>query len=126
VLEAWFAKFASLGMCNPADQTAVVDGEPVQAQVDADTRSLGHRQHDALAALVRGQLGDPKLGQHNGLPATVTRAGRSVFGRCVYCVGWSPCSSSSVLDTPTLAHRLSIAKPRPQAAPLRRARAHHR
>jgi len=71
MLEAWFAKFAGFGMCNPADQTAVVDGEPVQAQADADTRSLGQRQHDALAALVRGQLGDPKLGQHNGLPVTV-------------------------------------------------------
>jgi hypothetical protein len=56
---------------NPADQTAVVDGEPVAAQADADTRSLGQRQHDALSALVRGQLGDPKLGQHNGLPVTV-------------------------------------------------------
>jgi Domain of unknown function (DUF222) len=71
MLEAWFAKFAGLGMCNPADQTAVVHGEPAQAQADADTRSLGQRRHDALAALVRGQLGDPKLGQHNGLPVTV-------------------------------------------------------
>ena len=71
MLEAWFAKFAGFGMCNHADQTAVVDGEPVQAQADADTSSLGQRQHDALAALVRGQLGDPKLGQHNGLPVTV-------------------------------------------------------
>ena len=29
------------------------------------------RSHDALNALVRGQLGDPKLGVHNGLPVTV-------------------------------------------------------
>jgi len=70
-LEAWFAKFAAPGMCNPADQTAVVDGEPTQAQADADLRSHGQRQHDALMTLVRPQLGDPKLGQHNGLPVTV-------------------------------------------------------
>lgn len=69
--DAWFAKFAAPGMCNPADETALVDGEPTQAQADADTRTYGQRQHDALSALVRGQLGDPKLGQHNGLPVTV-------------------------------------------------------
>ena len=48
MLDAWFARFGRPGMCNPADQTAVVEGEPV-----------------------RGQLGDPKLGKHNGLPVTV-------------------------------------------------------
>jgi len=69
--DAWFAKFAAPGMCNPADQTAVVDGQPAQAQADADLRSHSQRQHDALSALVRGQLGDPKLGTHNGLPVTV-------------------------------------------------------
>lgn len=70
-LEAWLAKFAAPGRCNPADNAAIVDGEPTQAQADADTRTVGQRQHDALMALVRGQLGDPKLGQHNGLPVTV-------------------------------------------------------
>ncbi|WP_438501733.1 DUF222 domain-containing protein [Mycobacterium leprae] len=29
------------------------------------------RQHNALTALDRGQLGDPKLGVYNGLPVTV-------------------------------------------------------
>ena len=40
---------------------------------DCQRRSRSHaqRQHDALNALVRGQLGDPKLGVHNGLPVTV-------------------------------------------------------
>lgn len=70
-LEAWFAKFAAPGVCNPADQTPLIDGEPTQAQADADRRSHAQRQHDALSALVRGRLGDPKLGQHNGLPVTV-------------------------------------------------------
>ena len=71
MLEAWMAKFAAPGMCNPADQTPTVTGEPTQAIQNNDTRTHPQRQHDALSALVRGQLGDPKLGQHNGLPVTV-------------------------------------------------------
>jgi len=71
MLEAWLAKFAAPGMCNPADQTPTVTGEPSTDVADRDTRTHPQRQHDALAALLRGQLGDPKLGQHNGLPVTV-------------------------------------------------------
>ncbi|KDF00148.1 maturase [Mycolicibacterium aromaticivorans JS19b1 = JCM 16368] len=51
MLDAWLAKFAA--------------PEP------EDTRSHAQRQHDALAVLVRRQLGDPKLGKHNGLPVTM-------------------------------------------------------
>ncbi|NTY62745.1 HNH endonuclease signature motif containing protein [Mycolicibacterium sphagni] len=51
MLDAWLAKFAT-------------------PQPD-DLRSHSQRQHDALAELVRGRLGDPKLGQHNGLPVTM-------------------------------------------------------
>ncbi|WP_431231102.1 HNH endonuclease signature motif containing protein [Mycolicibacterium psychrotolerans] len=51
MLDAWLAKFAA--------------PEP------DDLRSHAQRQHDALADLARGRLGDPKLGQHNGLPVTV-------------------------------------------------------
>ncbi|WP_179476470.1 DUF222 domain-containing protein, partial [Mycolicibacterium vinylchloridicum] len=36
-----------------------------------DLRSHSQRQHDALSQLVRDRLGDPKLGQHNGLPVTM-------------------------------------------------------
>lgn len=71
MLEAWLAKFAAPGMCNPDDQTPTVTGEPTQDVIDRDTRSHAQRQHDALGALVRGQLGDPRLGRHNGLPVTV-------------------------------------------------------
>lgn len=71
MLETWLAKFAAPGMCNPADQTPTVTGEPLQETQNRDTRTNAQRQHDAVAALVRGQLGDPKLGQHNGLPVTV-------------------------------------------------------
>ena len=71
MLDAWMAKFAAPGMCNPDDQSPTVTGEPSQQVADRDTRSHAQRQHDALAALVRGQLGDPALGQHRGLPVTV-------------------------------------------------------
>jgi hypothetical protein len=71
MLDAWFAKFAAPGMCNPADQIPVTEGEPTEAAAERDSRGYAQRQHDALAALVRGQLGDPTLGQHHGLPVTV-------------------------------------------------------
>ena len=71
MIEAWMAKFAAPGMCNPADQTPTVTGEPDPSVADRDARSHAQRQHDALIALVRGQLGDPALGQHRGLPVTV-------------------------------------------------------
>lgn len=70
-LDAWLARFAAPGMCNPDDQIPCVDGQPTQDAVSTDVRSHAQRQHDALNALVRGQLGDPKLGVHNGLPVTV-------------------------------------------------------
>ena len=40
-------------------------GEAVDEDPDLGVRG------DALSALVRGTLGDPKLGLHNGLPVTV-------------------------------------------------------
>jgi hypothetical protein len=70
-LDAWLARFAAPGMCNPDDQNPCVTGEPDRDAASKDVRSHAQRQHDALNALVRGQLGDPKLGVHNGLPVTV-------------------------------------------------------
>jgi hypothetical protein len=70
-LEAIFAKFAAPGMCNPEDQTPTVNGEPAPEVAARDRRLMAQRQHDALGALVRRQLGDPALGQHNGLPVTI-------------------------------------------------------
>ena len=70
-LDAWFAKFAAPGMCNPDDQSPTVAGEPSQDVIDRDARGHSQRQHDALSALVRGRLGDPALGKHNGLPVTI-------------------------------------------------------
>ena len=71
MLEAWMAKFAAPGVGNPDDQTPTLTGEPSQQVIDRDARSHAQRQHDALVALVRGQLGDPALGEHRGLPVTV-------------------------------------------------------
>lgn len=70
-LDAWMARFAAPGMCNPDDEKPCVDGQPDPDIAARDSRTPAQRQHDALNALVRGQLGDPKLGQHNGLPVTV-------------------------------------------------------
>lgn len=70
-LDAWLSRLAAPGMCNPDDQTPCVAGEPDDELARGDRRSPAQRQHDALNALVRGQLGDPKLGRHNGLPVTV-------------------------------------------------------
>jgi hypothetical protein len=89
-LDAWLARFAAPGMCNPDDQTPCIQSEPSEESASGDLRSHAQRQHDALNALVRGRLGDPKLGVHNGLPVTVivsttlqeltSGAGRAVTG----------------------------------------------
>nr|WP_323055649.1 DUF222 domain-containing protein [Mycobacterium pinniadriaticum] len=68
-LDAWFAKFAAPGVYNPADENPTTT--PTGEVAGRDVRSHGQRQHDALKALVRGQLGDPTFGQHHGLPVTV-------------------------------------------------------
>lgn len=89
-IDAWLARFAAPGMCNPDDEYPCTTDEPAEESVGRDARTPAQRQHDALNALVRGQLGDPKLGQHNGLPVTVivsttlreltTGTGRAVTG----------------------------------------------
>ncbi len=68
-IEAVLAKTAAPGMCNPDDDTPVVDGPPDQEAVQRDSRSTAQRNHDGLNAALRGLLASGKLGQHNGLPA---------------------------------------------------------
>ena len=70
-LEAALAKLAAPGMCNPDDDTACVDGPPTQDAIDKDSRSQAQRNHDALTAAMRAMLASGKLGQHNGLPASI-------------------------------------------------------
>jgi hypothetical protein len=71
IWEALFAKFAAPGMCNPADPQPASSGTPTQDQIDADTRSMAQRRHDALEFIGRTALGKAELGQHNGLPTTI-------------------------------------------------------
>ncbi len=114
-LDAWLARFAAPGMCNPDDQSPCVSGEPTEEAAGSELRSHAQRQHDALNALVRGQLGDPKLGMHNGLPVTVivsttlqeltSGAGRAVTGggtllpmRDVIRMASHACHNLSVFD----------------------------
>ena len=70
-IEAVLAKTAAPGMCNPDDDTPVVDGPPDQEAVQRDSRSTAQRNHDGLNAALRALLASGKLGQHNGLPATI-------------------------------------------------------
>lgn len=70
-VEAVLAKLAAPGMCNPLDNTPCVDGAPSQEAIDRDARSAAQRNHDALLAASRALLASGKLGQHNGLPASI-------------------------------------------------------
>jgi Domain of unknown function (DUF222) len=70
-LEAVLAKLAAPGMCNPCDDAPCVDGAPSQEAIDRDPRSPAQRQHDALNAALRALLTSGKMGQHNGLPASI-------------------------------------------------------
>ncbi len=70
-IEAVLAKLAAPGMCNPLDDTPCVDGAPSQEAIDRDARSAPQRNHDALLAANRALLASGKLGQHNGLPASI-------------------------------------------------------
>ncbi len=70
-LEAVLAKVATPGLCNPEDDTPVVDGPADEEAVRRDTRTPSQRNHDALNAALRALLASGKLGRHNGLPATI-------------------------------------------------------
>lgn len=71
LLEKVWAKLAAPGMCNPDDQTPVIDGAADEKAVTRDGRSNAQRNHDALSAAFRALLASGELGQHNGLPVTV-------------------------------------------------------
>ena len=88
--EAVLAKLAAPGMCNPDDDTPVVDGAPPEEAVQRDTRTAPQRNHDGLNAALRAMLASGNLGQHNGLPAAIvvtttlndleTAAGKALTG----------------------------------------------
>jgi hypothetical protein len=70
-VEAVLAKLAAPGMCNPDDNHPCIDDPPDDEAARSDTRSPGQRNHDALTAMGRALLASGKLGQLNGLPATI-------------------------------------------------------
>src|ERR1700722_2738163 len=70
-IEAMLAKLAAPGVCNPDDDTPVVDEAPDQDAVRRDHRSTAQRNHDGLLAGLRGLLMSGKLGRHNGLPVSI-------------------------------------------------------
>jgi hypothetical protein len=70
-LEAALAKLAAPGMANPEDPNPTLDGPPSEDAVKSDTRSPAQHDHDALNAGLRALLASGKLGQHNGLPASI-------------------------------------------------------
>jgi hypothetical protein len=70
-LDAVLAKWAAPGMCNPADETPIVEGTPSRESIDGDARSAAQRNHDALNAMVRSTLMSGELGSHQGLPVTI-------------------------------------------------------
>jgi hypothetical protein len=94
-VEAVWAKLAAPGMCNPADETACVDGPPSQQAIDIDARGPAQRNHDALNAALRALLASGRLGQHNGLPVSIivtttlgeleAAAGRGLTGGAASC-----------------------------------------
>ncbi|ORV99714.1 13E12 repeat family protein, partial [Mycobacterium kyorinense] len=70
-IEAVWAKLAAPGMCNPEDVAAVLDGPAPEEAAQQDSRGTHQRQHDGLLAGLRALLASGKLGQHNGLPASI-------------------------------------------------------
>jgi Domain of unknown function (DUF222) len=68
VLDAVLAKLTAPGMCNPDDESPCIDGDPSIEAKQGDSRSQGHRNHDALTAMGRALLASATLGSHNGHP----------------------------------------------------------
>ncbi|MGB9302706.1 MAG: HNH endonuclease signature motif containing protein [Mycobacterium sp.] len=106
-IDSWLAKFAAPGMCNPDDESPCVTGEPTDDAIGTDRRTPAQRQHDALSALVRGQLGDPKLGQHNGLPVSVVVS--TTLSELTSGAGCAVTAGGTVLPMPALIRMASHA-----------------
>jgi hypothetical protein len=70
-LEPVIAKLGAPGMCNPDDNTPVIDGRAPADAVDRDTRTAAQRNHDALNTALRTLLKSAKLGHHHGLPTSI-------------------------------------------------------
>jgi hypothetical protein len=71
IWDAVMAVWGAPGMCNPDQDTPIVDGEPDQASINSDYRTLAQRHHDAMAAMGQALLASGELGTHHGLPTTI-------------------------------------------------------
>jgi hypothetical protein len=110
--EVVLAKLAAPGMCNPDDESSVIDGPPSDKSERRDIRSPAQRNHDGLNAALRALLASGRLGQHNGLPATIVvsttlkeleaGAGKGLTG------GGSLLPMSDVIRLARHAHHLAI------------------
>ena len=70
-LEALLAKLAAPGMCNPDDDTVGGGRRRRPRRHRPRPPQPPQRNHDALNAAIRAILASGKLGQHNGLPASI-------------------------------------------------------
>jgi hypothetical protein len=70
-LDAVLSKWAAPGMCDPNDESPIVDGTPAEERIKADSRSPAQRNHDALNAMCRNTLASGELGSHHGLPVSI-------------------------------------------------------
>ncbi|GAB0105927.1 HNH endonuclease signature motif containing protein [Nocardia sp. JMUB6875] len=75
LLDPVFADLAQPGMCNPDDPQSPqrakgIHPDTLHAAARRDTRTTAQRQHDALVALLRPEMGPANLGQHRGLPVS--------------------------------------------------------
>lgn len=69
-LDAVLSKWAAPAMCDPADESPIVDGCPSEQAIENDLRSPAQRNHDALVAMCRSTLASGQLGSH-GLPVSI-------------------------------------------------------
>lgn len=70
-LDAVLSKWGAPAMCNPADESPLVDSEPSEEAIKHDTRTQAQRNHDALVAMCRSTLASGQLGSHRGLPVSI-------------------------------------------------------
>ena len=70
-LDAVLSKWAAPGMCDPGDESPVVDGSPSEEAAENDHRSQAQRNHDALNAMCRSVLASGELGSHHVLPVRI-------------------------------------------------------
>ncbi|MEV6767473.1 DUF222 domain-containing protein [Nocardia sp. NPDC051030] len=76
LLDPVLAKLARPGMCNPDDPQSPwtaddsVTREQVEEAAARDSRSAAQRNHDALLAFLRPEMGPSALGSHRGLPVS--------------------------------------------------------